>query len=108
MVCSHTKVKVHFKDCIFDMAIFYCFILHFSHILKKLNIKFEAKYNIQCDMNSSFFSQALHYSQIYNFTLNHDYKFKTIIVLKDIQVSESKKYMYFNFLNTWIPSCGIY
>jgi hypothetical protein len=23
--------------------------------------------------------QALHYSQIYNFTLNHDYKFKTII-----------------------------
>jgi hypothetical protein len=25
-----------------------------------------------------FLHQALHYSQIYNFTLNHDYKFKTI------------------------------
>jgi len=24
--------------------------------------------------------QGLHYSQIRNFTLNHDYKFKTIIV----------------------------
>jgi hypothetical protein len=30
------------------------------------------------------FHQALHYSQIYNFILNHDYKFKIIIVLKDI------------------------
>jgi hypothetical protein len=27
-----------------------------------------------------FLHQALHYNQIYNFTLNHDYKFKTIIV----------------------------
>jgi hypothetical protein len=33
-----------------------------------------------------FLHQALHYNQIYNFTLNHDYKFKTIIVFKDIQV----------------------
>jgi hypothetical protein len=42
-----------------------------------------------------FLHQALHSSQIYNFTLNHDYKFKTIIVLKDIQVLESKKtYIY--------------
>jgi hypothetical protein len=59
-----------------------------------------------------FLHQALHYNQIYNFTLNHDYKFKTIIVFKDIQVLKFKKvYMYFyflNFLNTWIDSCGIY
>jgi hypothetical protein len=59
-----------------------------------------------------FLHQALYYNQIYNFTLNHDYKFKTIIVFKDIQVLKFKKvYMYFyflNVLNTWIDSCGIY
>jgi hypothetical protein len=27
-----------------------------------------------------FLRQALHYSQIYNFTLNYDYKFKIIIM----------------------------
>jgi hypothetical protein len=27
-----------------------------------------------------FLHQTLHYNQIYNFTLNHDYKFKIIIV----------------------------
>jgi len=31
--------------------------------------------------SQSVLHQALHYSQIYNFTLSHDYKFKTIIVL---------------------------
>jgi hypothetical protein len=31
--------------------------------------------------------QALHYSQIYDFTLNHGYKFKIIIVLKDVRIS---------------------
>jgi len=35
--------------------------------------------------------QTLHYNQIHNFTLKHDYKFKIIIVLKDIQVLKSKK-----------------
>jgi len=30
--------------------------------------------------NQNFLHQALHYSQIYNFTLNHDYKFKIIIM----------------------------
>jgi len=44
-----------------------------------------------------FLHQALHYSQIYNFTLNHDYKFKTIIMLKDIQVLKSKKVYVFLF-----------
>jgi hypothetical protein len=34
---------------------------------------------------------TLHYSQIYNFAFNHDYKFKTRIMLKDIQVLKSKK-----------------
>jgi hypothetical protein len=56
--------------------------------------------------------QSLHYNQIYNFTLNHDYKFKTIIVFKDNQVLKFKRlYMYFYFLsvlNTWIDSRGIY
>jgi len=46
----------------------------------KLNIKFEAKYDREHEKNSIFLHQALHSSQIYNFTLNHDYKFKTIIV----------------------------
>jgi hypothetical protein len=44
-----------------------------------------------------FFPLALHYSQIYNFTLNHDYKFKTVIMLEDIQVLESKKAYVFHF-----------
>jgi len=34
---------------------------------------------------------ALHYSQIYNFTLNHDYKFKIIIMFKDIWILKSKR-----------------
>jgi hypothetical protein len=38
------KVKVLSKDCIFHMAIFYWFILHFS--FNFLNIKFEAKNDI--------------------------------------------------------------
>jgi hypothetical protein len=41
---------------------------------------------------------TLHYSQIYNFTLKHDYKFKTRIMLKDIWVLKSKKaYVFFFF-----------
>jgi hypothetical protein len=31
-----------------------------------------------------FLHQALDYSKIYNFTFDHDYKFKIIIVLKDV------------------------
>jgi len=34
---------------------------------------------------------ALHYNQIYNFTLNHDYKFKIIIIFKDIWILKSKR-----------------
>jgi hypothetical protein len=44
-----------------------------------------------------FLYQALHYSQIYNFILNHDYKFKIIIVLKDVWASKSKKVYVFLF-----------
>jgi hypothetical protein len=33
-----------------------------------------------------FLHQTLLYSLIYNFILNHDYKLKTIIVLKDVQL----------------------
>jgi len=45
----------------------------------------------------NFSPQALHYDQIYNFTLNHDYKFKTIIVLNDMQILKSKKAYIFQF-----------
>jgi hypothetical protein len=31
---NDTKIKVLSKDCIFHMAIFYWFILHFSHLKK--------------------------------------------------------------------------
>jgi hypothetical protein len=59
-----------------------------------------------------FLHQALDYSQIYNFILDHDYKFKIIIVLKDVWVSKSESayviFFFLNVLNIWIPSCGIY
>jgi hypothetical protein len=45
--------------------------------------------------------QTLHHSQIYNFTLNHDYKFKTIIVLKDDWISRFKRYMFFFLEMNW-------
>jgi hypothetical protein len=35
-----------------------------------------------------FLHQALHYSQIYNFILNHDYKFKTMIMFMDVRISK--------------------
>jgi hypothetical protein len=41
--------------------------------------------------------QALHYTQIYNFTLNHDYKFKTRIMLEDVWISKSKNVYVFLF-----------
>jgi hypothetical protein len=55
--------------------------------------------------------QTLHYIQIYNFTFNHDHKFKTIIMLKNIQVSKSKRayvFLFLNVLDTCIPFRGIY
>jgi hypothetical protein len=45
-----------------------------------------------------FLHQDLHYSQIYNFTLNHDYKFKIIIMFKEIWVLKSKRaYVFLSF-----------
>jgi hypothetical protein len=41
--------------------------------------------------------QTFYYSQSYNFTLNHDYKFNTIIVFKDIWVLKSKRVYVFLF-----------
>jgi hypothetical protein len=42
--------------------------------------------------------QTLDYNQIYNFTLDHDYKFKIIIMFKDVWVSKSKSvYVFFFF-----------
>jgi len=37
-----------------------------------------------------FLHQALNYNQIYNFTMDHDYEFKVILMLKDVWVSKSK------------------
>jgi hypothetical protein len=37
-----------------------------------------------------FLHQTLHYSQIYNFILNHDYKFKTMIMFMDVRISKYK------------------
>jgi hypothetical protein len=48
-----------------------------------------------------FFHQALHYGQIYNFTFNHEYKFKTIIVFKDIRILKSKRVYVFFFWMFW-------
>jgi prolipoprotein diacylglyceryltransferase len=78
----------------------------------KYNVKFEAKF----DENNliklqKFLHQALHYCQIYDFTFDHYYKFKIIIVFKDIWVSKSKSiyvFYFLNVLNAWILSCGIY
>jgi len=33
-----------------------------------------------------FLDQVLHYSQMLNFALNHDHKFETIIMIKDVQI----------------------
>jgi hypothetical protein len=43
---SHAKVKAIFKDYIFDMVVFLLVYISFFTQLKKLNIKFEAKYDI--------------------------------------------------------------
>jgi hypothetical protein len=50
----------------------------------------------------NFWHQTLYYSQIYNFILHHDYKFKIIIVIKGIWVSKSKTiYVIFIFWMFW-------
>jgi hypothetical protein len=49
-----------------------------------------------------FLHQALDYSQIYNFTLDHDYKNKIIIMLKDVGISKSKSiYIYIYIWIFW-------
>jgi len=44
-----------------------------------------------------FLHQALDYNQIYKFILDHDYKFKIIILLKDVWISKSKSVYVFLF-----------
>ncbi len=48
-----------------------------------------------------FLHQTLDYNQIYNFTLHHDYKFKIIILLKDVWVSKSKNVYVFLFFESF-------
>jgi hypothetical protein len=77
---NHAKVKVLSKDYIFHMVVFYWFIVHFSHNFFNWisNLRPNMIYNM---IKAQFvLHQTLHYNQIYNFTLNHDYKFKTIIL----------------------------
>jgi len=53
------------------------------------------KYNM---IKTQFFlHQALDYNHIYNFTLDHDYKFKILIVLKHVWVSKFKSIYVFLF-----------
>jgi len=43
---------------------------------------------------------------IYNFTLTHNYEFKTIIMLKDVWISKSKKvyvFLYFEYFEHMDP-----
>jgi hypothetical protein len=67
--------RIAFSTWQFSISL-YCIF----HIVFKLNIKFEAKYDIYTIKTQIVLHQSLHYSQIFNFILNHDYKFKTIIV----------------------------
>jgi IS4 transposase len=59
-----------------------------------------------------FLHQAIRYSQIYNFILNHGYKFKIIIMFKDILILKSKRvyvflfYEYFEHMDPF--SSGLY
>jgi hypothetical protein len=48
-----------------------------------------------------FLHQTLDYSQIYNFTLDHGYKFKIIIMFKDVWLSESKSTHIFLFFESF-------
>jgi hypothetical protein len=75
------------------VVFFYWFILHFSNIIS--NLRPNMTYNMI--KNQFFLHQALDYSQIYNFTLDHDYKFKIIIVFKNVWVSKSKSVYVFLF-----------
>jgi hypothetical protein len=67
----------HAKDNIFHETIFHWFMLHFSHNFSNWisNLKLNMTHN---KIKIQFFlHQALDHSQIYIFTLFHDYKFKT-------------------------------
>jgi hypothetical protein len=71
----------------------YCIFHTFSNWIS--NLKPNMTYNmIKIQL---FLHQAFHYSQIYNFILNHDYKLKTIRVFKDVWNSKSKKVYVFLF-----------
>ncbi len=75
-------------------------LLHFSHNFSKRisNLRPNVTYNMM--KTQMFLHQTLEYSQIYNFTLDHDYKFKIIIMLKNVWVSKSK--IVYVFLFFWM------
>jgi hypothetical protein len=90
-------IEVIFWDKIWSDLVVYWFILHFSHNFSNIisNLRPNLTYNM---INTQIvLHQALDYFQIYNFTLDHYYKFKIIIMLKDIWVSKSKSIYVFWF-----------
>jgi len=80
------------------MAVFYWFILHFSHSFSNIiaNLRPNMTYNMI--KSQICLHQVVDYNQTYNFTLYHDYKFKTIIMFNNVWVSKSKIVMFFFFL----------
>jgi hypothetical protein len=75
---------------IFHVVVFYWFTLHFSHSFSNRisNLKPNMTYNMI--KTQIFLHQALDYSQFHNLTLDHDYKFRIIIIFRDVWISKSK------------------
>jgi hypothetical protein len=77
--------------------------IHLSNPLWKI---VSIKITLSCNFQSMtynmlktqlFLHATLDYNQVYNFILNHNYKFKTIILFKDVWVSKSKGIYVFLF-----------
>jgi hypothetical protein len=78
------------KDCIFHVWEFSIGLYCIFHIVFQIEYQiwnqiWHMTYNMIIYF-IYFLHQALHYSQIYNFILNHDYKFKIIILLYTVWV----------------------
>jgi hypothetical protein len=79
------------------MTIFYLFIMHFSHNFSNRISNLMSNMTHNMIKTQMLLHQALNYSQIYNFTLDHDSKFNIIIMLKAIWISKSKRIYVFSF-----------
>jgi hypothetical protein len=83
---SWSKHWILFKDCIWYVE---CLPwlkipnLIVFHTIFWLNIKIGTTYDAQFDKHMKILNQVLHFDQIYNFDLNCDHKFWTILFIKD-------------------------